>query len=906
MAGELTSNGLARGIALVNSSGAQPVSAPVNLSAPLITGTTTEGQSLSGSQGTWSNTPTSYTYQWRRNGSPISAATLQAYTLVLADVGATITYTVTATNAGGSTSATSAGVGPVAALPVVTEIAWTPAMMGLQSLYRADVPSSILNVAGTQAVNSDPVETWQDQISGNHLVSKAGSDAVSTAATRPVYNTAAALNGVTPIRFNSGVLTNRLNQTNLVSLTNDYTLLAVKFVRPPATAVARVSIGSSQGSFNFHLQISDATVQGRVTVGSLTGTVETNTSPAFRFHAQSKAAANTNFFGRNNGAETLSPAGVGFAVAARKLSVGNAYNGGSIGADEDWFAFGTYAGILSRANEQRWEGYWAHLLGQQATLPADHPYKSVPPMVPTGTTSTVSWVDANFVPSTARQTFIGDQVELQADSYDGLVATDPPIDGTSQIWGFPYSLTTPERARFKAEWFPGNGTRYMFLRFPLGFAYRGVRDTVSGLGTTIGERFAGQNASITDMLSNVSAAGGGLIPEYWSPAPYWKTNSAYGGGAGQSGANPSIATLWAGGAYARTVTLDSIRVSDPTGYAAQINLLTNAMLNDLEYLHANVAPVRGFGLQNEFDNPTNDSYGHCTYTIPMYVDVLSSIIPKIRASTPLATWGGQPNTVLVHATSRSSIPSEINTAPIYSEIAYTTQHRIPDLGAAAPGVKGDADYAKSNMTSWLNSSLDKEVADNEFEYFYDVNDDPWTTANTILVQANFMRLGKARTHNPMIHIAKPIGQTSQSSNTKGYGVVAARLPVPFSQDPSTPGDPFPAVGHGEYITQPINGNAVKSFADNIKVGAKIMPSAATVAAGQQVVPFVNADGKRGYMLVNRNTVDWTATVGFGKALTASVKRYSLTDDGVAVSTISAASAASLTVPANSALSVLEQ
>jgi len=125
-----------------------------------------------------------------------------------------------------------------------------------------------------------------------------------------------------------------------------------------------------------------------------------------------------------------------------------------------------------------------------------------------------------------------------------------------------------------------------------------------------------------------------------------------------------------------------------------------------------------------------------------------------------------------------------------------------------------------NIASWFTSSLNKAVADNEFEYFYDVNDDPWTTARMMLVQANFMRRGLSPTHNPIIHIAKLIGQTEQSSNRKGYGVTAIRLPTPFSQALSTLGDPYPAVGHGQYIAQPINGNMVKYFADAITVGLK--------------------------------------------------------------------------------------
>lgn len=93
---------------------------PTNTVAPVVSGTPSVGQTLASTNGVWTNSPTGYTYQWKRNGSNISGATNSTYLLVTADVGATITITVVATNADGSASATSNGVGPIAALPAKT------------------------------------------------------------------------------------------------------------------------------------------------------------------------------------------------------------------------------------------------------------------------------------------------------------------------------------------------------------------------------------------------------------------------------------------------------------------------------------------------------------------------------------------------------------------------------------------------------------------------------------------------------------------------------------------------------------------------------------------------------------------------------------------------------------------
>ena len=103
------------GSASVTSTGVGPISvAPVNTAAPAISGTTTVGSTLTTTDGTWTGSPApGYTYQWKRGGTNISGAISSSYLLVTADLAAMITVTVTATNAAGSASATSAGVGPI-------------------------------------------------------------------------------------------------------------------------------------------------------------------------------------------------------------------------------------------------------------------------------------------------------------------------------------------------------------------------------------------------------------------------------------------------------------------------------------------------------------------------------------------------------------------------------------------------------------------------------------------------------------------------------------------------------------------------------------------------------------------------------------------------------------------------
>jgi hypothetical protein len=98
------------GLAVVASASA---AVPQNTAVPSISGTAREGSTLTASDGTWLNSPTSFSYQWQRCASDgsgcgdITGVTSKTYTLVTGDVGHTVRVVVTATNADGKASATS-------------------------------------------------------------------------------------------------------------------------------------------------------------------------------------------------------------------------------------------------------------------------------------------------------------------------------------------------------------------------------------------------------------------------------------------------------------------------------------------------------------------------------------------------------------------------------------------------------------------------------------------------------------------------------------------------------------------------------------------------------------------------------------------------------------------------------
>lgn len=81
---------------------------------PVISGTTTVGRTLRVSNGTWSPTASSWTYQWYRGATRIAGATAQTYRLVRADRGQRVSAKVTARRPGYAPgSAKSAPTAPI-------------------------------------------------------------------------------------------------------------------------------------------------------------------------------------------------------------------------------------------------------------------------------------------------------------------------------------------------------------------------------------------------------------------------------------------------------------------------------------------------------------------------------------------------------------------------------------------------------------------------------------------------------------------------------------------------------------------------------------------------------------------------------------------------------------------------
>src|SRR5207249_1754412 len=101
--------------------------APTNTSPPTLAGTAQQAQTLTASPGSWTGSPTVYSYEWPRCGAALSLrdalpiSTGSTYLLTEADVGRTLRVAVVASNAAGSSAPASS-----AHTEVVTEIGRAP------------------------------------------------------------------------------------------------------------------------------------------------------------------------------------------------------------------------------------------------------------------------------------------------------------------------------------------------------------------------------------------------------------------------------------------------------------------------------------------------------------------------------------------------------------------------------------------------------------------------------------------------------------------------------------------------------------------------------------------------------------------------------------------------------------
>jgi GH25 family lysozyme M1 (1,4-beta-N-acetylmuramidase) len=140
--------------AVVAAAGTSPAARPTNLNPPQILGNAQAGQILTSSVGTWTGSPTKFTYRWRRCNAAgtsciaIPHATGTRRTLTPDDIGTSLSLVVTATGKGGATSATTEATGVVVSAPL------PPVSTGTQTVRRG-IAGNLRTADGRATV------TWQ-------------------------------------------------------------------------------------------------------------------------------------------------------------------------------------------------------------------------------------------------------------------------------------------------------------------------------------------------------------------------------------------------------------------------------------------------------------------------------------------------------------------------------------------------------------------------------------------------------------------------------------------------------------------------------------------------------------------------------------------------------------------------
>jgi phage tail sheath gpL-like len=113
---------------------------PLNLASPVLSGAPEVDGTVTTTNGTWTNTPTSFAITWQKDGTDIGGETANTYTPVIGDIGSVLTATAIASNATGpSAPAVSLPSDPVAAAPLLVPVNLTVPVL-TESLVAAQTP----------------------------------------------------------------------------------------------------------------------------------------------------------------------------------------------------------------------------------------------------------------------------------------------------------------------------------------------------------------------------------------------------------------------------------------------------------------------------------------------------------------------------------------------------------------------------------------------------------------------------------------------------------------------------------------------------------------------------------------------------------------------------------------------
>ena len=324
------------------------------------------------------------------------------------------------------------------------------------------------------------------------------------------------------------------------------------------------------------------------------------------------------------------------------------------------------------------------------------------------------------------------------------------VNNENRPLGVPYDLVPSERKRLAEEMLKG----FRYMRVGMGIYFRGVTPDHKNMI----ERKEGQAEAMVQLMKDAGVEG--ISMEYWSPAPYWKSNGNF---------------------------IDGTLKSFDDDFLEEF---TDALVQDVKYMKDKGFKVSTWGLQNECMYP-EVGYAHCHYTEDQFVKVFGKIAPKIRALDSdieiiYDTNSGQ---------NGSYGPKLWQENPqLLKYVDAWVYHRIGD----------NSDFVMDRRDSYKANSQDKPIYQNEYEYFSDqvkATTFEWLMVNTAQSIMNWMTFIESPKWY-WLHALKPIDDTL---NRDGFGLGVWR---PSYANES---HDYPELAHGHWEFNWQNYNAIAGF-----------------------------------------------------------------------------------------------
>lgn len=126
-----------------------PAATAQNTALPALSSPTpTEGDTITVSQGTWTDTPTAFEYRWYHSGNLQAGETTATHVLQVGSAPQTLSAEVRAQNAGGWSAWAHTGESdPIAGMPSTTPVPWDPTLANTADVTFSDADRTVTNIS---------------------------------------------------------------------------------------------------------------------------------------------------------------------------------------------------------------------------------------------------------------------------------------------------------------------------------------------------------------------------------------------------------------------------------------------------------------------------------------------------------------------------------------------------------------------------------------------------------------------------------------------------------------------------------------------------------------------------------------------------------------------------------------